>query len=41
MLNARNSQRAHLMPWHNKQAMQEYLKELVTGSKLKGKTMAP
>ena len=37
MLNARNSQRAHLMPWHNKQAMQEYLKELVTGSKMKRK----
>ena len=37
MVKARNSARGHLMAWHDKQAMQEHLKELVTGSNLKRK----
>ena len=37
MVKARNSARGHLMARHDKQAMQEYLKELITGSNLKGK----
>ena len=37
MVKARNSARGHLMAWHDKQAMKEYLKELETGSKLKRK----
>ena len=36
MLKARKSARGHLMAWHDKQTIQEYLKELVTGSHLKG-----
>ena len=34
MVKGRNSTRGHLMAWHDKQAMQEQLKELVTGSNL-------
>ena len=37
IVKARNSARGHLMAWHDKQAMQEYLKELETGSNLKRK----
>ena len=37
MVKARNSARGHLMTWHDKQAMQEYLKELITCSNLKRK----
>ena len=35
MMKARKSARGHLMVWLDKQAMQEYLKELETGSNLK------
>ena len=34
---ARNSASGQLMTWHEKQAMQEYLNELITGSNLKRK----
>ena len=34
---ARSSARGHLMAWHDKNAMQEYLMNLVTGSYLKRK----
>ena len=34
---ARNSARGHLMAWHDKQTLQEYLKELEMGSNLKRK----
>ena len=37
MVKARNSARGHLMAWHDKQAMQEYLKELIMGLNLKRK----
>ena len=37
MLNARNSSRGHLMAWDEKQAMQEYLKELTENSNLSRK----
>ena len=37
MVKAGNSTRGHLMAWHDKQAMQEYLKELIRGSNLKRK----
>ena len=37
MVKARNSARDHLMAWHDKQALQENLKELITGSNLKRK----
>ena len=37
MLKARNSARAHLMAWNEKQAMQEYLKELTENSNLNRK----
>ena len=37
IVKARNSERGHLMTWHDKQAMQEYLKELIMGSNLKRK----
>ena len=37
MVKARNSARGHLMAWHDKQAIQEYLKELETSSNLKRK----
>ena len=37
MMKARNSAKGHLMAWHDKQAMQEHLKELLTGSNLKRK----
>ena len=40
MVKARNSARGHLMVWRDKQAMQEYLKDLVTGSNLKRKEYA-
>ena len=36
MLKARKSARGYLMAWHDKQTIQEYLKELATGSHLKG-----
>ena len=35
MVKARNSARGHLMAWHDKQDMQEHLKELITSSNLK------
>ena len=37
MAKARNSARRHPMAWHDKQATQEYLKELIKGSNLKRK----
>ena len=37
MLKARNSARGHLMAWNEKQAMQEYLKELTENSNLNRK----
>ena len=37
MVKARNSARGHLMAWHDKQAMREYLKEPETNSNLKRK----
>ena len=37
MAKARNYARGHLMAWHHKQAMQEYLKDFITGSNLKRK----
>ena len=37
MMKARNSARGHLMAWNEKQAMQEYLKELTENSNLKRK----
>ena len=37
MVKARNSARGHLMAWHNEQAMQEFLKDLLTRSNLKMK----
>ena len=37
MLKARNSARGHLMAWDEKQAMQEYLKELTENSNLSRK----
>ena len=37
MLKARNSARGHLMAWSEKQAMQEYLRELTENSNLKRK----
>ena len=37
MLKARNSARGHLMAWNEKQAMQEYLRELTENSNLKRK----
>ena len=37
MLKTRNSARGHLMAWSEKQAMQEYLKELTDNSNLNGK----
>ena len=37
MLKARNSARGHLMAWNEKQAMQEYLKELTDNSNLNRK----
>ena len=37
MVKARNSERGHLMAWYDKQAMQEYLKDLMTVSNLKRK----
>ena len=37
MVKARNSARGHQMAWYDKQAMQEYLKDLVTGSNLRSK----
>ena len=37
MLKARNSARGHLMAWNEKQAMQEYLKELTENSNLNQK----
>ena len=37
MLKARNSARGHLMAWNEKQAMQEYLKELTANSNLNWK----
>ena len=37
MLKARNSARGHLMSWNEKQAMQEYLRELTENSNLKRK----
>ena len=37
MLKARNSARGHLMAWHEKQAMQEYLKGLTENSNLNRK----
>ena len=35
MVKARISARGHLLAWHDKQAMQEHLKELVTGLNMK------
>ena len=40
MLKARNSARGHPMAWNEKQAMQEYLKELTENSNLNRKDMA-
>ena len=37
MVKMRKSARGHLMAWHDQKAMQEYLKELITGSNLKRK----
>ena len=37
MVNAKSSAIGHLIAWHDKQAMQEHLKELETGSNLKRK----
>ena len=37
IVKARNSARGQLMAWHDKQAMQEYLKEIMTGSNLRRK----
>ena len=37
MVKARNSARGQLMAWHDKQAMQEFLKDLLTRSNLKMK----
>ena len=37
MLKPRNSARGHLMTWDEKQAMQEYLKELTENSNLRRK----
>ena len=37
MVKTRKSARGHLMAWHDQKAMQEYLKELITGSNLKRK----
>ena len=37
MLKARNSARGHLMAWNEKQAMQEYLRELTENSNLNRK----
>ena len=37
MLKARNSERGHLMAWNEKQAMQEYLKELTENCNLNRK----
>ena len=37
MVKARNSARGHLMAWLDKQAMKEYLKDLMTDSNLKRK----
>ena len=36
-LKARNSVRGHLVCWHDKQAMNEYLKEFITDSNLRRK----
>ena len=41
MLKARNSARGHLMAWDEKQAMQEYLKELTENSNLSRKEYRP
>ena len=37
MAKTKISARVHLTTWHDKQAMQEYLKDLMTGSNLKRK----
>ena len=37
MLDVKNSAREHLIAWHDKQAMHEYLMELKIGSNLKRK----
>ena len=37
MVKARNSAGGHLMAWHDQQAVQEYLQEIITGSNLKRK----